>query len=216
MAEKVLNLIPSDLDRPIGHIKPNIDCPELEQLILESIDSVAPIEREVRDQGGRWYSLRIRPYKNVENKIDGAVLTLFDVDVSKRSEQRMRLVKEYTDALMALIDQPILVLDGELRVQAVSDRFARVVGVAPSAITGRHVSEIGGSWNLGALQNRLRSLTGGNNEFERIPIDLDGDDGARRTVFLTGRWLQWHELPDTQVLVLALSGSEPGALSDES
>ena len=39
MAEKVLNLIPGDLDRPIGHIKPNIDCPDLEQLILESIDT---------------------------------------------------------------------------------------------------------------------------------------------------------------------------------
>jgi two-component system CheB/CheR fusion protein len=215
MAEKALNLIPSDLDRPIGHIKPNIDCPDLEQLILESIDSVAPIEREVRDQSGRWYSLRIRPYKNVENKIDGAVLTLFDVDLSKRSEERMRLVKEYTDALMALIDQPVLVLDGELRVQAVSDQFARVVGVAPSAIMGRHVSDIDGTWNLGALQDRLRSISR-DGRFDKIPIDLDGENGTRRTVFLTGRWLQWHELPDTQVLVLALAGSEPGALSGES
>src|SRR6187200_2186831 len=91
MAEKVLNLIPADLDRPIGHIKPNIDVPDLEQLILEAIDTVAPVEREVRDKGGRWFSLRIRPYKNVDNKIDGAVLTLFDVDVTKRSELRMRL-----------------------------------------------------------------------------------------------------------------------------
>jgi two-component system CheB/CheR fusion protein len=215
MAEKVLNLIPSDLERPIGHIKPNIDCPDLEQLILESIDSVAPIEREVRDQSGRWYSLRIRPYKNVENKIDGAVLTLFDVDLSKRSEERMRLVKEYTDALMALIDQPILVLDGELRVQAVSDRFARVVGVAPATIVGQHVSEIDGAWNLGALQDRLRATARQDGGFEKIPLDLDGEAGAHRTVFLTGRWLQWHELPDTQVLVLALAGSEPGALSGE-
>jgi two-component system CheB/CheR fusion protein len=216
MAEKALNLIPSDLDRPIGHIKPNIVCPDLERLILESIDSVAPIEREVRDQSGRWYSLRIRPYKNVENKIDGAVLTLFDVDLPKRSEERMRLAKEYTDALMALIDQPIVVLDSELRVQAVSDQFARVVGVAQSGIVGRHVSEIDGTWNLGALQARLRSMPSRDGGFDKIPIDLDGENGTRRTVFLSGRWLQSHELPDTQVLVLALAGSEPGALSGES
>ncbi len=55
MAEKVLNLIAGDVDRPIGHIKPNIDCPNLEQLILNAIDSVAPVEREVRDQSGHWY-----------------------------------------------------------------------------------------------------------------------------------------------------------------
>src|SRR5262245_56992246 len=87
MAEKVLNLIPADLHRSIGHINPNIDCPNLEQLIVECMDSVAPVERDVLDRQGRWYSLRIRPYKSLDNKIDGAVLALFDVDSLKRSEQ---------------------------------------------------------------------------------------------------------------------------------
>ena len=41
------------------------------------IDSVSLIEREVRDRQGRWFSLRIRPYKSLDNKIDGAVLALF-------------------------------------------------------------------------------------------------------------------------------------------
>src|SRR5262249_33544393 len=90
MAERVLNLIPGDLDPPIGQIKPNIDIPDLEKLITESIDSVAPVERDVHDVQGRWYSLRIRPYKSVDNKIDGAVLALFDIDVLKRSEDRVR------------------------------------------------------------------------------------------------------------------------------
>src|SRR6185436_1189968 len=94
MAEKILNLIPSDLDRSIGHIKPNIECPNLEQLMAECIDSVSPVEREVQDREGRWYSLRIRPYKNVDNQIDGAVLALFDADAPKRSEQRVRAAGE--------------------------------------------------------------------------------------------------------------------------
>ena len=86
MAERILNLIPSDIGRVIGQIKPNIDCPDLDRLIVECIDSVTPTERDVQDGQGRWYSLRIRPYKSLDNKIDGAVLALFDVDVLKRAD----------------------------------------------------------------------------------------------------------------------------------
>ncbi|HEX6163214.1 MAG TPA: PAS domain-containing protein, partial [Vicinamibacterales bacterium] len=84
MAEKLMNLIPSDLHRSIGHINPNINCPDLEQLIIQCMETVSPIERDVQDRDGRWYSLRIRPYKSVDNKIDGAVLALVDVESVKR------------------------------------------------------------------------------------------------------------------------------------
>jgi two-component system, chemotaxis family, CheB/CheR fusion protein len=63
MAERVLNLIPGDIGRPISQIKPNIDCPELEQLIAEVIETISVQHREVRDAQGRWFSLTIRPYK---------------------------------------------------------------------------------------------------------------------------------------------------------
>jgi two-component system, chemotaxis family, CheB/CheR fusion protein len=87
MAERVLNLIPSDVGRPISHIKPNIDCPELEQLIGEVVDRVVVREIEVRDRQGHVYSLRIRPYKNVDHRIDGAVLSLFDMSAGGRGPQ---------------------------------------------------------------------------------------------------------------------------------
>ena len=78
MAERVLNLIPGDIGRPIGQIKPNVDLPDLEGMIGQVIDTVTPCEREVHDGQGNFFSLRIRPYKNLENRIDGAVLALFD------------------------------------------------------------------------------------------------------------------------------------------
>ena len=86
MAEKVLNLIPTDIGRPISQIKPNIECPGLEKMIGRVIDTVTIHEMNVRDSEGRWYSLRIRPYKNVENRIDGAVLALFDIASRRAGE----------------------------------------------------------------------------------------------------------------------------------
>jgi two-component system CheB/CheR fusion protein len=84
MAEKVLNLISTDIGRPFAQISPNIEFPDLQKLISESIDSVTPIERDVRDKQGHWYSLRIRPYKTPDNRIDGAVIALFDIEPPKQ------------------------------------------------------------------------------------------------------------------------------------
>jgi PAS domain S-box-containing protein len=90
LAEKILNLIPADVGRPISDIKLNINVPELEQLLMGVIDTVTPREQEVQDKQGRWYSLRIRPYRTLENKSDGAVLVLVDVDTLKRAEEARR------------------------------------------------------------------------------------------------------------------------------
>jgi two-component system, chemotaxis family, CheB/CheR fusion protein len=79
MAERVLNLIPTDVGRPISDIKPNIVCPDLERQISECIESMSIRESECRDRNGHLYSLRIRPYKNLDHRIDGAVIALFEI-----------------------------------------------------------------------------------------------------------------------------------------
>ncbi|HVX59704.1 MAG TPA: PAS domain-containing protein, partial [Pirellulales bacterium] len=79
MAEKVLNLIPGDIGRPIGQIKPNINFPDLERLIEQVVTHATVEQRNVQDVQGKWYSLTIRPYRSVENRIDGAVLSLFEI-----------------------------------------------------------------------------------------------------------------------------------------
>jgi two-component system, chemotaxis family, CheB/CheR fusion protein len=78
MAEQVLNLIPNDIGRPLGDLKGNVEGPDLDVVTREVIDSVAPKELEVTDRRGRTYVLRIRPYKDQENRIDGAVLAFID------------------------------------------------------------------------------------------------------------------------------------------
>ncbi len=84
MAEKKFNLIPSDIGRPFSQISTTLRCPELASLITETIDSVSPVERTVQDDGGETYLLRIRPYKTPDNRIDGAVIALFDLDPARR------------------------------------------------------------------------------------------------------------------------------------
>ncbi len=85
-AEQLFNLIPGDVGRPIGQINPNFEHDGLEDMIRETIELVEPRERDVQDKTGRWQSLRVRPYKGVDNRLDGAVLAVIDIDAVKRYE----------------------------------------------------------------------------------------------------------------------------------
>jgi two-component system CheB/CheR fusion protein len=83
MAEKKFNLIQGDVGRPFSQISSTLHLPDLPTLISEAIDTVSRVERTVKDDKGESYLLRIRPYKTPDNRIDGAVIALFDVGSRK-------------------------------------------------------------------------------------------------------------------------------------
>jgi two-component system CheB/CheR fusion protein len=85
-----MNILPTDVGRPIGDFKTNVDVPDLEALIGEVIEQVQPQEREVRDREGHWYLLRVYPYRTADHKIDGAVVVLLDIDQLKRNQEALR------------------------------------------------------------------------------------------------------------------------------
>jgi two-component system CheB/CheR fusion protein len=89
-AEPLLNLIPTDVGRPIGDIRPNIEVPELDRLISKVIERSSSVEREVHGKDGRWYSLRMRPHRGVQHRIEGVLIALMDIDVMKRGLDRVR------------------------------------------------------------------------------------------------------------------------------
>ena len=124
MAEKVLNLIPTDVGRPIRQHQAQHRVPGPRRADhTRSSTRVAPVEREVRDHEGRWYSLRIRPYKSLENRIDGAVVALFDIDAAKRHEIELRQARAHAEAIVDAVRHPLAVLDGELRVRTANRAF---------------------------------------------------------------------------------------------
>jgi two-component system CheB/CheR fusion protein len=125
MAERLLNLIPGDLGRPLGNIHSNIDCPDLMETIAEVIDTVTPHQRDVQDRQGRWYSLTLRPYKNAVNQIDGAVLVLYDVDAAHRNEILAERQRELARGLLEMMGEPSLLLDADLRIRGANGAFTR-------------------------------------------------------------------------------------------
>ncbi|MEO7133475.1 MAG: CheR family methyltransferase, partial [Vicinamibacterales bacterium] len=207
MAERVLNLIPSDLDRSITHINPNIDVANLPELIVESMDTVTVIERDVRDRQGRWYSLRIRPYKSLENKIDGAVLALFDIDILKQSEQSAQRAQAFADGLLEGSSEPVALLESDFRVRKVNAAFAALFHTRAGELAGRSLVEIGGvSWKLPEWRANHGRFTPG----EALPAaTVKSPAGSTGTLTINARAVPAADSPDTTLLMLSVTGHGP-------
>src|SRR5262249_54079664 len=121
-AEK-LNLIPSDIGRPVTHVNLNFNLPSLEKWLIEVIENVQPRQHEVQDHSGHWFDLHIRPYKTLENKIDGAVVIFTDIHEMKENVAQLQLAKELMQTMMETIQRPLLILSKDLRVKMANRAF---------------------------------------------------------------------------------------------
>jgi two-component system, chemotaxis family, CheB/CheR fusion protein len=84
---QLINLIRSDIGRPLAHIVNNLQG--YNRLVLDVqdvLDTLTPKEVEVQTHAGAWHLLRIRPYRTLENVIEGAVITFMEVTEQKRAQ----------------------------------------------------------------------------------------------------------------------------------
>ncbi len=184
VAGTLLDLVPSDIGRPLAHIKLGlVDLPDLEPLLGEVLDTLTTRELEVRDQRGSRYALRLRPYRTLENEIDGVVVMLVDIELFKRGQ-------EYTESIVATVREPLLVLDAELRVRTVSESFCRSFGVARAETEGRLVYELGdGQWNVAELRRLLEEVLPRDNQFDDYEAQHEFEHIGKRTMLLSARRL---------------------------
>ncbi len=102
-ATKIINLIQSDRGRPVGHIVSNL--PGYESLtadIQAVLDTLIPKEADVRSSEGLWYTMRIQPYRTMDNVIEGAVLTFVDITEARRLQEGLRKSEELLNASQRL------------------------------------------------------------------------------------------------------------------
>jgi len=195
MAEKLLSLLPSDIGRPIGDLKLNLVLPDLERLLGEAIGTASTEEREVQDRNGIWYSLRIRPYKTLENEIDGAVILLVDVDTLRRA-------REYAESIVATVPEPLLVLDADLCVQTASPSFYRTFQVTREQTEDRFLYELGnGEWDIPELRRLLEEIP--DEGLDGYEMEQEFQHIGRKTLLLNARRL-FQESGQSSLTLLAM------------
>ena len=84
----IVNLIPSDIGRPLAHVVSNfVGYDRLPADAEEVLDTLIPRETEVETSGGKWYAMRMLPYRTLDNVIEGVVLTFADITETRVAKQ---------------------------------------------------------------------------------------------------------------------------------
>ncbi|MCC5635545.1 PAS domain-containing protein [Nostoc sp. CHAB 5844] len=197
VAETIFNLIASDVGRPLSDIKHNLNIPDLEQQILEVINTLNFKALEVQDHEGHWYDLRIRPYRTIDHKIDGAVVVLVDIDQLKRSARQITAARDYAEAIVATVRESLVVLDTDLRVITANQFFYEKFQMSAEETEQHLIYEIGdGQWNILQLRSLLEDILPQQSQFQDLEVEHDFAQIGHKIMRLNARKLSHiHDAP---------------------
>jgi two-component system CheB/CheR fusion protein len=189
-AEKVFNLIPGDVGRPVTDIAMKFDVPNLARTIADVIDTLTTKELEVEDKSGRFWSVRIRPYKTTDNKIDGAIIAMMDIHAMKTGTQESETARSLASAIIHTVREPLIMLDPSLVIKQVNHGFLSSFELRQRDTLHRRIYDLnGGRWNLPPLRNLLEKKLPRNAEPRHAEITLDIPPLPGRKLSFTARRL---------------------------
>ena len=136
-AADIFSIIPSDIGRSLLDLTHKLDYDHLADDVGTTFDTLRLVEREVRSNDGRFYIVRLLPYRTVEDRIEGAVMTFFDISARRRVEEQLRA----SDARMRLVaesthDYAIITTDAAGRVTSWNQGAERIFGYAEQEMLG--------------------------------------------------------------------------------
>lgn len=145
-ATEIMNLIPTDVGRPLNHI---VSTLQYDKLIEDSRRVLKTLESktiEVMDKSGRWYVVRIIPYRTVNNIIDGVVITFLNIHNQKKAENELekinndyKSIKEIESQLINVIPYPTLIIDKQFKYILANNCFMNVFNENELNLTAQNI-----------------------------------------------------------------------------
>lgn len=89
-ASRIISIREGDIGRPLSDLTTTLQYPELNDDALNTLNTLVYSEKQILTTDGRWYTVRIMPYRRLDDVIDGVVITLLDITETKELEQALR------------------------------------------------------------------------------------------------------------------------------
>ena len=138
----IIKLIGSDVGRPITDIVTDLNYSNLADDAREVLHTLVYSEKQISATDGRWFTVRIMPYRTQENRIDGVVITFFDITEAKKNEQSMQDYDESFRFLFEAISGGVMIQNSEGRIIMANREAQRILGFPISEMQGKTMSEL--------------------------------------------------------------------------
>ncbi len=201
--QPIINLQAGDMGRPITDLWIGIQDEDLVGDVRRVLDTLQMQMKQVQTADGKWYLMRILPYRTAENRIGGVIITFSDTTPLKEMESSLKEARRYADSLIAITHEPLMVLDAELRVISANRSFYAMFKATPEETEGKLVYTLGNQqWNILRLRNLLEEILPGQAKLDGFLVEHDFPGIGHKVMRLNARTLHSEFGPDRILLAI--------------
>ncbi len=195
-------MIASDTGRPLADLARRSNDSDLLIEAQAALTGITPVGREIETDTGAWYMRRILPYRTLDDRIEGVVITLANISETKAAERKIQEAWGYSNSIVDTVPVPLVVLDDELRVISASRSFYRTFSAEPGETVGREVAAINGRHlDVPALRGFLDRLRAGETGVHDYEIEVELPMLGRRSLLMNAREIRGEPLARRQILL---------------
>ncbi|MDQ6734789.1 MAG: PAS domain-containing protein [Nitrospirota bacterium] len=204
--QELIRLTKGDIGRPVSDLTMQLSYHRLVEDAQEVLRTLAKKEVDMTAQNGRWYSLRVTPYRRDETRIDGVVFTFVDITTLKAVEAQVKAARTLNDAIVATVREPLLLIDSDLRVVVANTVFCTFFHVGSQEVVRRLVYELGnGQWASPDLRRLLEEILPKNTVLEDFAVEHTFPVIGRKKMLLNARRLRQEGSPHQELILLAMT-----------
>jgi two-component system CheB/CheR fusion protein len=133
----LFNLRAVDIGRPITDITQNLRYETIDEDLSDVLHTLTAMERQIQSNDGRWFIMRIMPYRTLDGLIEGVAVTFSDVTPLKQLESELKTSEALSHALNEISAEISASLDSEPALAAVVKKASEAIGVGAGMITAR-------------------------------------------------------------------------------
>ena len=210
-ATKIINLISSDIGRPINHIATNLKYDKFVEDAKEVLRSLVFKEVELQTKDDIWYQMRILPYRTTSNIIAGIVVTFTNIHNVKTAyeeihklNQEVQLAQEYSNNIVDTVRDSLLILDKDLKVLSANRSFYNKFNTASKDTVGKFIYDLqDNTWDIPELRKLLEEIIPESSFFEDYAVEYKFVNGDRKKLLLNAREIFQGD-KESQLILLAI------------
>ncbi len=200
-ATKIFKLIKSDIGRPFTDQVSLLVYPELPEDAQEVLDTLIFIEKQIPTNEGRWFSIRIMPYRTFDDRIDGLVITFIDISELKLVEDRLQSTRQENRLLFDLSSNIIIKLSADWKIMEFNSAAEKFFNKKRDEVTGKNYLELFIPEALRKKTEQQMSNLSKKTEINKIKLKVIAGDTTEYDIEWSV-WKQYNNLQRTSEMII--------------